>query len=219
MSKLPPGYYSQYDGALDLAIERVLQPGAIGRFIDIGAADGRTFSNSRRLAETYGWEGVVVEPQPNCLIGLTALYADNPRVHVVNAALSPSEELIEFHDDGGGMVATLDPEHRRLWETAASYRRTYVAPISWAKLLRKFPGPFDFVTIDVEGNNYSVFTTMPLETIRPRLVVVEYSPCTIDADRKEVPIDERDRMIRHAAGFGYGVLDDIQCNLFLAPHA
>lgn len=210
-----PGYFSQYDGRLDRKIEELLgpiQPGRPPYFLDIGAADGKTFSNTHRLA-LLGWRGTVVEPQPNCLIGLTALYADNPNIHVVNAALSPSEEFTPFYDDGGGMVATIDEDHRELWAGQAKFRRTYVAPVSWMKLLRAFPGPYDLVSIDVEGNNFSVFASMPVELVRPRLIVVEYSPVTVG----EVPTGERDRMVAHAAGFGYRPVADIECNLFLVP--
>lgn len=40
-----------------------------GRFLDIGAYDGKTFSNTLALIER-GWSGVLIEPSPNAFMAL-----------------------------------------------------------------------------------------------------------------------------------------------------
>src|SRR6266566_887458 len=69
--------------------------GRIGRFLDIGAFDGLTFSNTRCLAE-LGWGGVLVEPSPAAFVHLMKGYEGNPNVELVNAGLAPVSGLFRF---------------------------------------------------------------------------------------------------------------------------
>jgi hypothetical protein len=54
-----------------------------GTFVDIGANDGVTISNSHALEESLGWQGVCVEPHPGAF---AKLVKNRPRCARVNAA-------------------------------------------------------------------------------------------------------------------------------------
>lgn len=58
-----------------------------GWFLDIGAYDGETFSNTRALALT-GWAGVAVEPAPDAARKLRDLYHEEIEVTVIEAAVT-----------------------------------------------------------------------------------------------------------------------------------
>lgn len=150
--------------------------GRIGRFLDLGAYDGRNLSNTWALAQ-LGWSGVYVEPSPEPFCGLMRNYAGNPRVTLVNAAIGASgvSRLMPFHATGDALSTTED-RHR---EKFGAYPFTPIlipGGIGWQELLESVGGEFDFVNIDVEGKNVAVLAAMP---IRPEMVCVEYDP---DAD-------------------------------------
>lgn len=152
--------YSQYDE--EAWIQRYFSPPTHAEptrgtwcFLDVGAHDGVSASNTRRLAE-QGWGGTLVEPSPEAFLRLMELYRDRPRVDLVNAGLVAYESrLLPFYDAGGLFVGTFDKGHRDAWEGKqhVHYRPIHVAGVTFPDLLLSLPGPYHFVSIDAEGTN------------------------------------------------------------------
>ena len=85
-----------------------------GRFLDIGAYDGKTFSNTLKLAE-LGWSGVCVEPSPSAFTGLLKTYQTNPKIILVQAAISVDGDWLDFYDSGGDAISSSNLNHIALW--------------------------------------------------------------------------------------------------------
>ncbi len=160
-------------------------------FLDIGAHDGITFSNTWALAER-GWTGTLVEPSPNVFPALMKNYAlREGKDSLVNVALAPgAPKLMRFYDSGGDMVSTVDEAHRELWCKDVAFRPIYVATVNVEMLLQMFPGPYAFINLDVEGINFQLFKELPLRELGTRLVCVEYQ-------------DKLDEIDAHASAQGY----------------
>lgn len=132
-----------------LELAKDLRP---GRFLDIGAGDGQTFSNTRALAEA-GWGGLLVEPAPWAFERLVDLYGDDPNYDLVAAVITPEEvALTRFSYAKDDHVSTVDPEHARTWKHHVDYRTFWVPGVSLGALLDKGLGinP-SIVSIDAEG--------------------------------------------------------------------
>lgn len=121
--------------------------GRVGRFLDIGANDGSTLSNTRALA-LLGWSGVLVEPSPTAFAKLSSLY---PKGHtLVNAAVGEEEGEVEFFEGADTLVSTALPGEMDRWGRAG-FSPIKVRMVTVGGLLEKCPGPYDFVSIDCEG--------------------------------------------------------------------
>jgi FkbM family methyltransferase len=150
--------------------------GRIGRFLDVGAFDGVTFSNTRPLAE-LGWQGVCIEPSPPAFCHLMRNYEGNENVKLVNAAVMASLSEGRVHKflsntadaQSADALSTFDPAHREIF-FAYPFREIYVPVIQWTTLTRTFGDLFDFVNVDVEGANADVLQAMPF---RAEMVCVE----------------------------------------------
>jgi FkbM family methyltransferase len=145
-----------------------------GKFLDIGAYDGKTFSNVRRLWE-LGWTGVLVEPNPKSFHHLMKNFPpdEGAEVELVNAAIAMDDGLIEFHSSNDA-VSTMSESHRELWSKAVKFRKIHVCAITVESLLEKFPGPYRFVNLDVEGMNFEILTQLPLEDLQCECICVEF---------------------------------------------
>jgi FkbM family methyltransferase len=143
-----------------------------GRFLDIGAYDGITFSNTRALLER-GWFGVYVEPSPTVLPGLMRNSAGWP-VRVVPQAIGPTPGKVAWFDCGDG-VATPSRRHRDKWRALVPYVATEVEMVTPETLLGDVGDDFDFVTIDTEGTNEAVMLGMPWAKLtKCTLVCIEH---------------------------------------------
>lgn len=172
--------WSQYqEGAFILKYFEGRDPAA-HRFLDAGAFDGVTNSNTRPLAD-LGWSGVLVEPCPPAFCLLMRNYEANDRMTLVNAAIVPhSPRLQVFHVNSANgdycdQVSTFSEDHRAKWG-AHPFRPILIHGVTWFDLLEACDtehASFDFVNIDVEGTNLEVFRALPF---LPEMVCVELDP-------------------------------------------
>lgn len=145
----------------------------VGRFLDVGAYDGKTFSNTLALAER-GWGGVCVEPSPQSFAALKVLHRDRPNVVLVNALLTTGGwDLVRFWDSPDA-VGTSDPAHFEKWRERGQYQEIWMPQVPLRGLLRRHPGPYAFVSIDAEGKaTMELFAAMDFAALGTRLVCVE----------------------------------------------
>ncbi len=165
-----------------------------GMFVEVGAFDGYSYSNTSCLVEV-GWSGLYIEPVPTNAARCRARYDTNPRVEVHEIAIGAADGEVTIHV--GGELSTIDQA------TFAEYQ-----DITWAKpsfdsddsddssdsaakpappatvtvaqtTLDQFlearsvaPG-FEVLVVDVEGFETSVFAGFDLERWRPAMLIVE----------------------------------------------
>lgn len=144
-----------------------------GRFLDIGAWDGKGFSNTYRLAE-LGWRGVSVEASPTVFPGLLKNLATFPLVTPVNAVVSPNQsKLVQWFDSGGDAISSTNPAHVAKWEAGWKVKFTpfwvYTMPI--LTLFDQFGFDFDFINIDVESTNLELFLALPWKALKQTKVI------------------------------------------------
>lgn len=139
-----------------------------GRFLDIGAFDGLTGSNTRSLSDN-GWSGVLVEASPFIFQRLVENHRGNDKMQFVNAAMMPSAGLVTFHDSGS-QVATCKQDHG----VSEFVRRRYaISAITPEMLAQHMGGDYDFVSLDIEGMDLPVIREMGLVLSKARLLCVE----------------------------------------------
>ena len=174
-----------------------------GRFVDVGAWSGATFSNVWALME-LGWSGVMVEPSPRAfadLITNTKPFAE--RVTLYNVALNVTGGLMPFYDSSGDAISSLSAAHREKWEKSVDQMRPIVInALSAAAFWNGLEHQAEFINLDVEGLNLELFTALPWHWDQLKMICVEH-------DR------QYDQMINHAAALGFGAHYQTKENLIL----
>lgn len=153
-----------------------------GRFLDVGAYDGETFSNTRLFVQ-WGWGGVLVEPAPRPLARLLEVYRATPDQHqVVQAVVSAAggRDLVRFYDSGGDALSTTEETHVAKWRLAVEKVGNCFAPY-WTlqipiwELVTLFPGPYHLVSIDTEGTSAAIWDRFPDDALlETRVAIVEH---------------------------------------------
>ncbi len=149
--------YSQRDE--ETYILRFFRHAGPGRFLDIGAYDGHTFSNTKALADK-GWGGVCVEPAPTVFTGLLETYKGRADIQLVNAAVGVQAGLIPFHLSYDAVSTTIEA-HRDLWAAQdVTFYPIHVAAVTPNELLGAFGGPYEFINVDTEGTSVEIFAAL-----------------------------------------------------------
>lgn len=143
-----------------------------GRWLDIGAADGVTASNTRALA-LAGWSGVAIEPAATQFQSLANLYSDRDDVLCVQAALVVERQpLLRFHMSAD-LVSTSVDAYRDKWASLVDFNSVYVASVTVEELLAVVGGPFDLISIDVEGGTLALWDELRrLDAFAPNAMAV-----------------------------------------------
>ena len=90
IKKKSNNYFSQY--MQDRIIDGLLKSKTNGFFIDIGAYDGKTLSNSYFFEISRNYSGLCFEPNPEVFQKLT----QNRSCECINAAISDKTEIVKF---------------------------------------------------------------------------------------------------------------------------
>ena len=119
-----------------------------GYFLDIGAHDGISLSNTYLLETKYKWTGLCIEANPISFEKLRK----NRRTTCVNTCLDQSEREVEFvlNDVLGGIA---DRDVRNKDADTAALKTTKLKARPLLSILEEYNAPrnIDYLSIDVEG--------------------------------------------------------------------
>jgi FkbM family methyltransferase len=143
-----------------------------GFFIEIGANDGFTFSNTIYLEENFNWKGILIEANP--------LYTDSlskrKNSFVINQAVYKNSGTIDFFDAGlyGGIQNSIDPLHSKYTSNSNIIK---VPCNTLDNMLLQYnktiPDIIDFVSIDIEGLELIIIKQLLSMPFKIRCGVVE----------------------------------------------
>jgi FkbM family methyltransferase len=147
-----------------------------GFFVDVGASDGVTWSNTYLLEKSFGWRGVLVEPNPIHRETLRSNRSSRAHYGCVGPVTGEAVEFWATHEpdlSGIARYAQLDGH--------ASARRNHVAhvitTISLSDLLRECEAPkaIDYISLDTEGSELDILSTFDFEKYQVRLWTIEHN--------------------------------------------
>lgn len=150
-----------------------------GTFVDVGAYDGITFSNTL-LFERLGWGGVCIEPLPSVFEKLKAARS----AICVNCAVSDSSgtgTLVQVDMPSGfeqmysGLKANFDERHRRTIQKWGAKPKEMTVQIRRLVDILTEHGikRVDYLSIDTEGSEWRILRTFDLGAFEVRAVSVE----------------------------------------------
>ncbi|MDF2621812.1 MAG: methyltransferase [Xanthobacteraceae bacterium] len=164
----------------DLFVLHMLEDKRDGFFVEVGTGDGIQISNTYLLEKTYGWNGVVVEPNPTfhdalrrnrrCAISTDCILDVSGRVVTFNCARVPEfSGVAEFSEIPGGSNENAD--------RVASVGSVELTTVSLNDLLAKAGAPrqIDYLSLDVEGSEFAILNTFDFELWNISCLTVEHN--------------------------------------------
>lgn len=159
-----------------------------GTFVEVGAFDGDTYSNTSCLAD-LGWRGVYVEPVPKWAEICRARHRNNPRVSVVQSAIgaTPGRQLIEVAHSFSSLRDDVIERSKAMFrnlredEVLVPFEEVFAGETVEVGVLRletvlaahRIAPGFEVLVVDVEGYEVEVFDSFDLKAWRPTLVIAE----------------------------------------------
>jgi FkbM family methyltransferase len=152
-----------------------------GVFVEIGAYDGETLSNTLFFERSMGWTGLCVEPLPSAFAKLKAMR----KAICENVSISDFEgeaEFVETDDRTGpnekmfsGLAANFDPRQVQRIAAMGQSRSTRMVPVTKLSTLLAKHSLFDidYCSIDTEGSELAILSDFDPERFRIKVLTIE----------------------------------------------
>jgi FkbM family methyltransferase len=152
-------------------------------FLDIGANDGVSFSNTYNLS-LKGWSGICLEPSINAFNKMKINYKDNEKMILCNYGISNVTDKLKFYESGNwidaeaptSILSTLSSEERNRFE-GMNWTETICDFYTFKDFLEKENlnnYTFDFINIDCEGYDFIVLKQIDLNKFNVKLICIEF---------------------------------------------
>lgn len=160
-------YYSQI--AQDRWVHQLLGDKP-GYFVELGACDGIRYSNTLFFEQTLGWDGICIEPNDIFFKELSK----HRRTNICND-LVYSEGDIDLEFSLCGEVSGVIDENIGPFTTRANI--VTKKSVTLESVLDRFKAPrvIDYLSLDVEGQEYNILRTFPFDKYKFRCMTVEHN--------------------------------------------
>lgn len=159
-----------------------------GSFVEVGAFDGLSWSNTFGLA-VAGWKGLFFEPQPDYFDMCKNNYKDFSKIKVINSCVGNYTGDIKLYTAHSLSTTDLETfkDHNKLnfnkennklgWDKGYfSEDKSIVSKIDTLDNFlenENFEKDFDVLVIDVEGTEYEVLKGFTISKWRPKMIIIE----------------------------------------------
>ena len=152
--------------------------GDVETFIDIGANDGISVSNTFLFA-LKGARGLCIEPVPSTFRLLSSLYLFNNKITCLNYGVSDTNKKTEIVSSGllSYLPETQDDKLQQLLSNYFPEQKKVenVELVPFDKIIKytNFPNEIDLLSIDVEGHELNVVKSIDFARYHFQLIVIE----------------------------------------------
>lgn len=156
-----------------------------GFFVEFGATNGITLSNTHILEVKFGWKGILAEPA-RCWTA--ALRANRNCAIDSRCVWTVTGEKLQFAETTDAELSTVGTFANRIdaHATARTTCETYdVETITLADLLlaHNAPRQIDYLSIDTEGSEYSILSHFDFDAFDINVITVEHNYVQRDRDQ------------------------------------
>jgi hypothetical protein len=161
-------YYSQI--GQDKWVHSVLGNKPNGYFVELGACDGLYLSNTLFFEKELGWNGICIEPNDNYFNKLLK----NRNCNICN-------DLIYSVEGQNVNFALCDAVSGIIDNNIGPFtsEEVYVSKVTTTleKVLDRCNAPkiIDYLSLDVEGQEYNILSTFPFDKYKFRCITVEHN--------------------------------------------
>ncbi|XP_066967092.1 protein Star-like [Macrobrachium rosenbergii] len=182
-------HFSQYEQG-QIIENKIYKGKRNGFFLEVGAVDGETFSNSLYFERELGWTGLLIEANPATY---KYLHGKGRKAYSVNCGLSLSQvpSKMDLMVAGpSGMLSKIKtgkgPDSTVTIKTIPLYSLLLALNVS----------VIDYLSLDIEGSEMKVLQTVPWDKVRIHVM---------DVESDKIP-EGRDYLIRYMEDRGYKYL-------------
>jgi FkbM family methyltransferase len=146
-----------------------------GYFVEFGAADGKTLSNTWLLEKCFGWNGILAEPARSWRKALAV--SGRTAAIDLDCVWSVTGETLNFAEAEYPELSTLESIQGANHQGADEFAIYPVKTVSLNDLLERHGAPPDpdYLSIDTEGSEFEILSALDFARYRFRVITCEHN--------------------------------------------
>jgi FkbM family methyltransferase len=148
-----------------------------GYFIEAGASDGITSSNTFTLEKEFNWSGILIEPGAYWRESLSK----NRTCHIDYKAIWKENNSVLFNEIQNkptlSHISSVDP-NSWLFDINQETKSQYIVQsITLSDMLNHYNAPkfIDYLSLDTEGSEYDILSSFDFDSYDIQLITVEHN--------------------------------------------
>lgn len=146
-----------------------------GYFVECGASDGVTYSNSLYFEASKQWTGLLIEANRGMFQNLIKTERN---VHAYHGCLSPNTypQILRFRESEflGGLAENYETGRKKAMEQAGGTEVTVECVPLYSLLMALEVTHIDYFSLDTEGSELDILKTIPFNKIQIDVLSVEW---------------------------------------------
>jgi FkbM family methyltransferase len=145
-----------------------------GYFVDFGATDGISLSNSYLLEKQYGFNGILAEPNPNQRKNIKSIRSAAVEKNCVWSQSGLTLSFVDVGDHSTLESISLQDIHAEKRKDKSTFM---VETISLTDMLEKHKAPnlIDYLSIDTEGSEFDILASHDFSKYMFKVITVEHN--------------------------------------------
>lgn len=171
MATKEPKFYSQV--GQDQHIIKKIFPGKTGGFfIELGACDGKSISNTYALEKYFGWTGLCIEPNDSYWKKL----GKNRKCHISHDCVYSDVREVEFTKHGvlSGVTSHIDLHTYVKNEGSVQVKKTTNTLTTLLDAVNA-PNVIEYLSLDTEGTEFEILKGLDLEKYKILYMTIEHN--------------------------------------------
>jgi FkbM family methyltransferase len=143
-----------------------------GFYVDVGCNHPIRFSNTFNFYQK-GWKGLTIDANPKFIELQRKI---RPKDISISCAVSNSEREVVFTNFSDPLYSSISPEFVEKYKDIGpiiSEVHLKTRTLDSVLIEHNIPNEFDFLSIDVEGHDFEVLSSITLIKYRPKLIIIE----------------------------------------------
>lgn len=155
----------------------------VGTFLDIGANDGITLSNTHALA-LMGWHGLCVDGSPAAFDRLKKTYEGNDKIQCLNYLVGDKTGMRVLHESGEllgmgdtSLVSSVKQDQVKRWDSLnIPFVDVNVEMKTFGDLMKEaYEIKYHMVSLDIEGMECEVVPQIDFRSLGTRMAIIEWN--------------------------------------------
>jgi len=147
-------------------------PDKVGRFVEVGAFDGASYSNTVFLAEA-GWKGLYIEPHPLFADMCAMNHMNRPNIAVAKIGIGAHIGHADLYEIGACSSMVWDKNAADWGGSKDKSIKVAVTTLDQALQAWAWEPAFELLVIDVEQMELQVLAGFDPDRWKPHMVVIE----------------------------------------------
>jgi FkbM family methyltransferase len=146
-----------------------------GFFVEFGATNGESISNTWILEKIFGWKGILAEP---ALVWHQDLYKNRNCIIDTRCVWTESNSILKFNQTQSPELSKIDIISNDDWAMElreVNSLKYEVKTISLNDLLKEHNAPqeIDYISVDTEGSEFQILQAFDFEYFKVKIWTVE----------------------------------------------